>query len=369
MASYSRVSTVLLIVVLVGSLLMVVTAGDFYEDFDTPWGDDRAQILNNGELLSLSLDQFSGSGTQSRNKYLFAKIDMHLKLVSGNSAGTVTAFYVSYTSIPFFVFYTCKGDNQIMSFSVDGTPIREFKNAESIGVPYPSNQPMRIYTTLWNSDDWATQGGRVKTDWTQAPFNASFTNYTLNACVWSSGSSSCSSISSSSTSSNGAWLSEELDTTSQGRLKWVQENWMIYDYCKDPESFSVDGTPIREFKNAESIGVPYPSNQPMRIYTTLWNSDDWATQGGRVKTDWTQAPFNASFTNYTLNACVWSSGSSSCSSISSSSTSSNGAWLSEELDTTSQGRLKWVQENWMIYDYCKDPERFIHGEPAECSLS
>ena len=68
----------------------------------------------------------------------------------------------------------------------------------------------------------------------------------------------------------------------------------MFFFCVSIFSFSVDGTPIREFKNAESVGVPYPKNQPMRIYSSLWNADDWATRGGLVKTDWTQAPFTAS---------------------------------------------------------------------------
>ena len=130
-------------------------------------------------------------------------------------------------------------------------------------------------------------------------------------------------------------------------------------------SFSVDGTPIREFKNMESKGVAFPKNQPMRIYSSLWNADDWATRGGLVKTDWSQAPFTASYRNFNADACVHSGSSSSCSSNSGSSS----AWYSQELDSTNQERLGWVQKNYMIYNYCTDTKRFPQGLPPECQAS
>ncbi|KAF5456295.1 hypothetical protein F2P56_025793 [Juglans regia] len=256
--------------------LMVASAANFNQEFDITWGDGRAKILNDGELLTLSLDKASGSGFQSKNEYLFGKIDTQIKLVPGNSAGTVTAYYLrsegslwdeidfeflgNLSGDPYIVHtnvfsqgkgnreqqfylwfdptadfhtYTVLWNPQRIIFSVDGTPIREFKNMESIGVPYPKNQPMRLQSSLWNADDWATRGGLVKTDWTHAPFTASYRSFNANACIWSSGASSCSS----SSSSNDAWLSEELDSTSQERLNWVQKNYMIYNYCTDTNRF------------------------------------------------------------------------------------------------------------------------------------
>lgn len=40
-----------------------------------------------------------GTGFQSKGSYLFGHFSMHLKLVGGDSAGTVTAFYVSKASL------------------------------------------------------------------------------------------------------------------------------------------------------------------------------------------------------------------------------------------------------------------------------
>ncbi|KAK2455637.1 putative xyloglucan endotransglucosylase/hydrolase protein [Trifolium repens] len=244
-------------------MVTIAPAGNFNQDFDITWGDGRAKILNNAQLLTLSLDKASGFGFQSKNEYLFGKIDMQLKLVPGNSAGTVTAYYLSskggaWDEIDFDFLENLSGDPYILHtnvfsqgkgnreqqfylwfdpqrivFSVDGTPIREFKNMESKGIPFPKNQQMRIYYSLRNLDDWATRGGLVKTYWSNAPFTASYRNFNANACTVSSGISSCSSTQ----SNKNAWFFEELDSTTYERLEWVQKNYMIYNYCNDIKKF------------------------------------------------------------------------------------------------------------------------------------
>ncbi|KAK9177851.1 hypothetical protein WN943_027040 [Citrus x changshan-huyou] len=266
---------------LLGSVLMVVASsavGSFYQDFDLTWGDKRAKIFNGGQLLSLSLDRVSGSGFQSKRDYLFGRIDMQLKLVAGDSAGTVTAYYLSsqgpthdeidfeflgnVSGQPYIlhtnIFAQGKGNReqqfylwfdptrnfhtysviwkpQHVIFLVDNIPIRVFKNAESLGVPFPENQPMKIYSSLWNADDWATRGGLVKTDWTKAPFTAYYRNFRAIPC------NNCGSKWSSSSSVSDAqrqWQArDELDATSRRRLRWVQKYFMIYNYCTDLKRF------------------------------------------------------------------------------------------------------------------------------------
>lgn len=86
-----------MIMVMVATLALCsicVNGGNFDQDFEVTFGDGRLKRFGRGQLLTLSLDKVSGSGFRSKRQYLFGRIDMQLKLVAGNSAGTVTAYYV-----------------------------------------------------------------------------------------------------------------------------------------------------------------------------------------------------------------------------------------------------------------------------------
>lgn len=126
-------------------------------------------------------------------------------------------------------------------------------------------------------------------------------------------------------------------------------NWV---FCFSTCSFLVDNIPIRVFNNAESVGVPFPKSQPMRIYSSLWNADDWATRGGLVKTDWSKAPFTAYYRNFNV--------------MESKTSNSFAEWHTNALDAPSRRRLRWVQKYFMIYNYCTDLKRFPQGPPVEC---
>ncbi|KAK6142293.1 hypothetical protein DH2020_022641 [Rehmannia glutinosa] len=273
MATFSESNLPIWLLVSIFLASLMTSSADFYRDAEITWGDGRAKILEGGRALTLSLDQYSGSGFQSENEYLFGRFDLQLKLVPGNSAGTLSSQGAGHDEIDFEflgnssgepytvhtnVYAQGKGDKeqqfhlwfdptsafhtysivwnpQRIIFMVDNIPIRVYNNQESIGTPFPKNQQMRVHCSLWNADDWATQGGRVKTDWTKAPFVASYRNFNINGCVAGSGS-SCGSKSADSFNTE-AWRTQELDANGRNRLRWVQQKHMVYNYCADSKRF------------------------------------------------------------------------------------------------------------------------------------
>ncbi|KAF6160119.1 hypothetical protein GIB67_004525 [Kingdonia uniflora] len=245
----------------------------FYRNYMPTWAFDHIKYFNAGNEIQLSLDKYTGTGFQSKGSYLFGHFSMQIKMVAGDSAGTVTAFYLSSngaehdeidfeflgnrTGQPYIlqtnVFTGGKGDREQriylwfdptkdfhsysvlwnmyqIVFFVDDVPIRVFKNSKDLGVKFPFNQPMKIYSSLWNADDWATRGGLEKTDWSKAPFVASYRGFHVDGCEESVNARFCA------TQGKRWWDQKEfqdLDGYQYRRMSWVRQKYTIYNYCND----------------------------------------------------------------------------------------------------------------------------------------
>lgn len=142
------------------------------------------------------------------------------------------------------------------------------------------------------------------------------------------------------------------------RNAFLTHEWM--HTCR----FVVDDIPIRVFTNNEDAGMAFPNQQPMNIFSSIWNGDQWATQGGRVKIDWAHAPFIAAYQNYHLDACVAADAYAPCAMP-----VANQWWDQAQfqaLSPSQQDRLRWVEENYMVYNYCSDEKR-NPSVPFECT--
>ncbi|CAI0390191.1 unnamed protein product [Linum tenue] len=254
--SYSSILVALSVFALALALRPASVDANFYESIYFNWGGQQSAISGNGEDLNLVLDKTSGSGIQSYQAFLFGSIEMLVKLVPGNSAGTVTAYYVSSTGdrhdeIDFeflgnvsgqpYIIHTnvfVQGNGSREQWYVDSVPIRVYRNYESQGVPFPNKQGMTVYSSLWNADNWATRGGLEKIDWNSAPFVAKYRDFRARACRWNGPSS----INQCAVNSPANWWTspeyKQLSYAKQGQMKWVRDNYMMYDYCRDYKRFN-----------------------------------------------------------------------------------------------------------------------------------
>lgn len=135
--------------------------------------------------------------------------------------------------------------------------------------------------------------------------------------------------------------------------------------------FLIDGIPIRAFANKEVSGVlAYPKKQAMGVYASIWNADDWATQGGSVKTNWSHAPFVSTVRTVTVDACVLAPVEDDP--IAKCTGAAGQFWWDDpvlsRLSSHQRRQLKWVRRRHLAYDYCMDLPRF-HQVPPECVCS
>ncbi|KAJ0053743.1 hypothetical protein Pint_01539 [Pistacia integerrima] len=219
----------------------------------------------------------AGSGFGSKLNYGSGFFHSRLKIPGKDSAGVITAFYLSsqdnyghdeldleflgntegkpitlQTNVfvdgvggreqriylwfdPTSNFHTYKilwNPFQIV-FYVEDIPIRVLKNNRNVGMGYPSH-PMQMQASLWNGD-WATDGGRTKINWAFAPFKANFQEFDISGCP-----SQTSNIDPECYSSNYWWNTNEywnLNSTQQRQYEKVRKNYMYYDYCTDRDRY------------------------------------------------------------------------------------------------------------------------------------
>ncbi|WVY97177.1 hypothetical protein V8G54_029328 [Vigna mungo] len=260
------------------SAASVVSTGDFNKDFFVIWSPTHVNTSADGQTRSLKLDQESGAGFASNQMFLFGQIDMQIKLVPGDSAGTVLAYYLTSDQpnrdeIDFEFLGNVSGQPYILQTNIfaDGTdnreeriflwfdptkdfhtysvlwnihqivlmvdmiPVRVYRNHGEKGVAFPRWQPMSVKASLWNGDSWATRGGQDKIDWTKGPFIASFRNYKIDGCVWKGNPRFCRAASPANWWNQ--YSSSTLTSAQRRWLKWVRKYHMIYDYCQDTQRF------------------------------------------------------------------------------------------------------------------------------------
>ncbi|MQM11214.1 hypothetical protein Taro_044122 [Colocasia esculenta] len=262
----------------------------FEDNFDIMWAEDHFKTSPDGQVWYLYLDKKTGCGFQTKQRYRFGWFSMKLKLVGGDSAGVVTAFY--------------------MCSDLGAGPERDEIDFEFLG--NRSGQPYTIQTNIYKSG----VGGREMRHMLWFDPTADFHTYAL---------------------------------------LWNPHRLVFY----------VDRVPIRVLKNTEGPNDFFPIEKPMWMFSSIWNADDWATRGGLEKTDWKKAPFVSTYKDFVADACQWKDPYPACVAT----TTKNwwdqyGAWV---LSADQQEDFSWVGRNLVIYDYCKDTERYPKL-PPECSL-
>ncbi|KAK6123987.1 hypothetical protein DH2020_042270 [Rehmannia glutinosa] len=167
--------------------------GSFDDNFSKSCPETNFKTSEDGQIWYLSLDEQAGCGFMTKQRYRFGWFSMKLKLVGGDSAGVVTAYYMC-------------------SENAAG-PERDELDIEFLG--NRTGQPYLIQTNVYKNGT----GG----------------HFNVEACQWEDPFPACVS-----TTTDNWWDQYNAWHLSDDQKKdyaWVQRNLVIYDYCKDTERY------------------------------------------------------------------------------------------------------------------------------------
>ncbi|KAL2633431.1 hypothetical protein R1flu_004910 [Riccia fluitans] len=271
----------LLLSVCFSALLCSGTAIKFEEQFNVVWSSSNNILAyDDSKEVELSLTKAGGANFQSSNFYLYGSFSVKLKLIHGESAGTVTAFYLTSfgdnhdeidfeflgneTGEPYtlhtnlfvngtggreqriklwfdpttdFHTYTIIWNHYQILWLVDYIPIRFYRNLEHVYPgSYPQTRPMVVSACLFDASGWATQDGTKPVKWQYSPFIVKYKNFAFEACeVLPDGSAPCNN------NYRANWWEglyyRMLDQERRDQVMWVVSKWKIYDYCYDNKRY------------------------------------------------------------------------------------------------------------------------------------
>ncbi|KAG6469007.1 hypothetical protein ZIOFF_073704 [Zingiber officinale] len=299
----------------------------FYHGYSNLWGAPHQIVSGDQSSVTLWLDRSSGSGFKSNRPYRSGYFAASIKLQAGYTAGVITAFYLS--------------NDQAHPGSHDEVDIEFMGNTP--GKPY------RLQTNVYIRDRRPEYvGGEMKFRWFKP---VDFHNYTIpmEPCGNIAGLQPSVLISFA--------MTYKLDPTNVET--WKESLASLQYFAEDrsqfgPGRFYVDDIPIRRYPRKSADIFPM---RPMWMYGTIWDASAWATDRGKYRVDYRYQPFVSRFTKFIIRGCS-AFAPPNCR-VAQSSPMGSG------LSPQQYAAMRWVQNNYMVYNYCTDPGR-DHSRTPEC---
>uniref|UniRef100_A0A0D9VNF9 Xyloglucan endotransglucosylase/hydrolase n=1 Tax=Leersia perrieri TaxID=77586 RepID=A0A0D9VNF9_9ORYZ len=247
----------------------------FGDGYNNLWGAQHQTLSPDQKDLTVWMDRSSGSGFKSKRSYRNGYFGASIKVPSGYTAGVNTAFYLSNNELypgqhdeidmellgtipgePWTlqtnVYVHGTGDGNVIIgremrfhlwfdptadfhhyailwnpdhilFLVDDIPVRRYPRSGNSNFP---DRQMWAYGSIWDASDWATDGGRFKSDYRYQPFVSRYRDLKIAGCD-AGAPANCRPVPAS--ASGGVGLSSQQNAA----MSWAQQRSMVYYYCQD----------------------------------------------------------------------------------------------------------------------------------------